>query len=441
MEIIEKLKNLKQKFFSFFSQVVGRSFSGNKEETAREGEEEEHLNEEKKKTASQIFVRQALITVGGGVFILICGFVFLKIGPSKGKVEKQKEEIAKKKIKVEVASEALDPDLMWRNHFEEKLHSAENTTSEQLTKIESSFQVKSAALLDETQGEMKELKEQLLIAKHALEEATDHLREARNKEKESDNKAFENIIEASLQSAVIEDEMDITSPKDSKLYIPETGYITGTLLGGIAVSTSVGSSSEPVPVVIRITGRGNLPKNFKVDLSTCRILGSSYGDLSSERAVIRVETMICENKKSEEIITTKIAGLAYGDDGMNGIKGRVVDMSTKHIKNAAIGGMLSGFAGTMKSEGQFTLSSIGAVNTKDPGVGSKLRDNTLTGMGNAAEKIADYYIRQAENMSPVLLIPGGARVDIVFTKGIYLGSTGIVKVIEEERKKSANASQ
>jgi hypothetical protein len=48
-------------------------------------------------------------------------------------------------------------------------------------------------------------------------------------------------------------------PRDSKLYIPETSYVEGTLIGGISVSTSVGSSSEPVPVVIRVTGKGSLP--------------------------------------------------------------------------------------------------------------------------------------------------------------------------------------
>ncbi|WP_375327195.1 hypothetical protein [Candidatus Tisiphia endosymbiont of Nemotelus uliginosus] len=47
------------------------------------------------------------------------------------------------------------------------------------------------------------------------------------------------------------------------------------MLGGIVVSTSMGSSSEPISVVIRIVGRGNLPKNFNIDLTHCHIMGSS----------------------------------------------------------------------------------------------------------------------------------------------------------------------
>ena len=137
-------------------------------------------------------------------------------------------------------------------------------------------------------------------------------------------------------------------PKSARNFIPEGVYVKGVLLGGIVVSTSMGSSAEPVPVVIRVTNSGNLPKNFNVDLSKCKIIGSSYGDLSSERAIIRAETLTCNDEEAELIYTTKVAGLIYGDDGMNGIKGRVVQTSNKHLKNAIVGGMISGFAGSAK---------------------------------------------------------------------------------------------
>lgn len=442
MELFNQIKKIKKKFFYFFQSVVSRL--GNKQANGVQLDEvtpqliEE--NKENKNTASQILTRQMLLFGAIALVIIVAGFAFLNIGSNgssrTGSVN-DKKKAKNKKINVEVASEALDPDRMWRNHFEDKLQETQNTTNTELAKISNAIHVKSEETISHTKNEIENLKKQLHFAKEALEEATNEMREARLKTQDVD-KEFDSIVEANLQSALIEDEMNLHTPRDSKLYIPETGYVKGILLGGISVSTSVGSSSEPVPVVIRLTGRGNLSKNFKADLSDCRILGSSYGDLSSERAVIRAETLICENKELEEIVTTKIVGLVYGDDGMNGIKGRVVDMSTKHIKNAAIGGMLSGFAGTMKNEGQFTISSLGAVNTANPGIGSRLKDNTLTGMGNAAEKIADYYIKQAENMSPVLLIPGGTRVDVVFTKGVYLGSTNIVQTIEKERKNHAN---
>jgi len=222
-------------------------------------------------------------------------------------------------------------------------------------------------------------------------------------------------------------------PKSARSFIPETAYVKGILLGGIAVSTSIGSASEPVPVVIRITERGSLPKNFNIDLTHCKIMGSSYGDLSSERAIVRAEVLSCTDPVSELIYTTKIAGLIHGDDGMNGIKGKVIQTSGKHLKNAIVGSMISGFAGSAKGQDQMIITSFGAGSTKKKGMGDMLQDGAFAGASNAAEKIADYYIKQAESMSPVLLVSGGTKVDIVFTKGVYLSALDVQEKLEQSR--------
>lgn len=384
----------------------------------------------------QIVMALVILGIIAVVALLIAKVEFSTKATSKTDRSQNSEGGEKaKKIKVEVASKALDPDRMWRNHFEEKLSEAQVTSNEQLRKISESIDAKSRETLSETKDDMKDLKEQLENAKRQLIEAADDMRALTSAMQTSSNDSNIMPYEMNMESYQIEDEASIEVARDIKMYIPETSYIEGTLLAGIAVSTSVGSSSEPVPVVVRVTGKGNLPNNFSAKLNDCRVLGSSYGDISSERAVIRAESLVCINKDTEEVITTKIAGTIYGDDGMNGIKGKIIDRSTKNMKNAALGGLLSGFAGTMKSEGQFTLSSAGAVNTTKQGFDGRLKDNALSGVGTAAEKIADYYIKQAETMSPVLTIPGGTRVDIVFTKGVYLGSNDVVKKIEHDRKR------
>ena len=392
-------------------------------------------------TGKQVLLRQIALAAGIFLIILLAVFGLMKIGGStnnkSGYSPIAKDDNSSSKINVEVASNALDPDRMWRNHFEDKLNEAQLTTDAQLKKIAESIGNSSQQTLKEAKDDINELRQQFLEAKEQLEDATNQMREMMQ-HVEVSKESYKLTKEADVESILIEDEPMITAPKDNKYYIPETSYLEGTLLAGIAVSTSVGSSSEPVPVIIRITGRGNLPKNFSANFEECRVLGSSYGDLSSERAIIRAESLVCENKASEEVTVTKIAGAVYGDDGMNGIKGKVVDMSSKHIKNAALGGLLSGFANGMKSEGQFSISSFGAINTKQQSLDGKLKDNAVSGMGSAAEKIADYYIKQAENMSPVLQVPGGARVDVVFTKGVYLGSSDVVKLIEMDRKKLAD---
>ena len=380
-----------------------------------------------------------LIVMIGLSLAVIIGLVFMKYqssGASKLKIEEDQNL----PLNLEVASHALDIDKMWRNHFEDKLLAAKSKADEKLQLIETSINEQSVAYQNQLKSEIEKLKAQIQYISEEQGMQMRELSNVRTKTQEEDKSPKDNypIFEDSRITVNHMDRGEVFDrPKSARSFIPETTYVKGVLLGGIAVSTSIGSSSEPVPVIIRITERGNLPKNFDIDLTHCQIMGSSYGDLSSERAIVRAEVLSCKDPMNELIYTTKIAGLIYGDDGMNGIKGKVIQTSGKHLKNAIIGGMISGFANSAKGQDQFQISSMGAVNTKKKGMGDILQDGGFAGASNAAEKIADYYIKQAESMSPVLLVSGGTRVDVVFTKGVYLGALDVQERLEQVRGEKA----
>ena len=343
--------------------------------------------------------------------------------------------IDKAPLKLEIASQALDSEKMWRNYFEDKLLENNVKSASKLQLIENSINEQAIAQTTQLKTELEKLKAQ-------LQYLTDE--QAISKQEINNAKAKLTTEISSKNSDYILEETNITvnnmhraeifdRPKSMRSFIPETAYVKGVLLGGIAVSTSMGSSAEPVPVIIRITDRGNLPQNFNIDLTHCQIMGSSYGDLSSERAIVRAEILSCKDDVNELIYTTRIAGIIFGDDGMNGIKGKVVQTSGKHLKNAIIGGMVSGFAQSAKGQDQLLITSAGAVDRQKKGMGDLVKEGGFSGASNAAEKIADYYIKQAEAMSPVLLVSGGVRVDVVFTKGVYLGAVDIQEKLEQSR--------
>lgn len=386
-------------------------------------------NEDDKLNSNKIMKKQVITTVSLFLVFAILLYAFVNIGASKKTVPSNSNNSKKEKFNVEVGSKSLDPEVLWRNHFEDKLHDEKNKTEAKIENLKKSVDIKTDDTLQAAKNETENLRHQLSMVTERLEEISEKMDNIQEEKQNSKSP----IREGKIDVKSIYDEDDISLPKSTYNYIPETSYVKGILVGGISVSTGLKAATEPVPVVIRLTNRGNLPKKFGVDIKDCRILGSAYGDLSSERAIIRAESMVCQNRVIEEVLTTKIAGMIYGDDGANGIKGKVVDMSQKHIKNAAIGGILSGFSGSMKKQGALNISAFGALSSREPTFKENLRDNTMNGMGNAAEKIADYYLRQAENMSPILIIPGGTKVDILFLKGVYLGSKNIENVIERAR--------
>lgn len=334
-----------------------------------------------------------------------------------------------KPIEIQVAADSIDTEKMWRNHLEEKIIGSEESQQEHIAKIKDLISKELEKLRMERRQEIDGARREIDDTRKQYSSLLQDIKDLQTINADK-NQPYNMGKEVSISSITPGNELR-PDPEDGRFYIPETSYLTGYLMGGIAVSTSIGSASEPVPIAVRIIDKGNFPSNFDLDVRNCRILGSAYGDLSSERAVIRAETLICSRPKKNEIITTKISGIIYGDDGMNGIRGRIIDMSSKHIKNAALGGMISGFASTIKSE---TGLALNPLQTADRKIEKKLMDNSMKGASSAAEKIADYYIKQAENMSPILMIPGGTKVDVVFTRGVLLGSNDIRSKILKERR-------
>lgn len=233
---------------------------------------------------------------------------------------------------------------MWHNHFEDLLNDNVRKFDERLQLAETNFREKEQKLQEEIKLELTKMQIQLNFAKNELISSTEELKRMRQIHQEVEQNAKDKDFGSDANMGVIDlnGEIEFDKPKDTKIYIPETSYVSGYLLGGLAVSTALNTPNEhATPIVIRLTERGNLPKNFNLDITTCRILGSSYGDLSSERVIIHLEKMVCIDPITELVITSNIAGIVHGPDGMNDIKGKVTATSSKHIKNALIGGVIS----------------------------------------------------------------------------------------------------
>ncbi|MEM6338604.1 MAG: TrbI/VirB10 family protein [Pseudomonadota bacterium] len=380
--------------------------------------------------------QQDLIIMGILAVILIVLIIWLRY--KNQPVIELDEDGNKPAIKLEVASKALDSEKMWRNYFEEKLIDNKKQSSDKLKLIEDSLNEQSNAYQAQLKSEIDKLKAQMRYLAEEQKSSNlklNNINQVSREKEEPELRKRQSIDTARINVNDMDRGEYFDRPKSARNFIPETAYVKGVMLGGISVSTAMGSSAEPVPVVIRIKNRGNLPKNFNIDLEQCQIMGSAYGDLSSERAIIRAEVMSCRDIENELIHTTKISGVIYGDDGFNGIKGKVVQTSSKHLKNAMVGSMISGFASAGKGQEQFSVSNIG-ITSKKKTMKDMAQDGTFAGVSNASEKLADYYIKQAESMSPILLVSGGTKVDVVFTKGVYLGALDI-----EEKLNAVRASQ
>jgi conjugal transfer pilus assembly protein TraB len=384
--------------------------------------------ESKDKVGSKKLINVILVA-----FILFGSFIvmlfIIRDNPSKTVLN---EVVLDDHETIELA-ESTDKTMKWHNFLEEKIETEEGERKEEIKHLKDSIEAIETEKQKGASSEFSLINARLTLATKQIEELKNENKNILDDLEILIKKDLEQEAPIELGLTSIAEHVATRAPVSSYNYLPATSYVSGNLLGGIAVSTSVNSASEPIPVVIKLTDKGNLPADFAVDIKQCRLLASCYGDISSERVIIRAEELICENKAEGLLISTKVAGVIYGDDGANGIRGTVVSMSEKHLKNAALGGLLSGLSSTAGGRQGVNLTAFGGISTKSKGAKEVLGEGLLGGASTAAEKLADYHIKLAENISPVILVPGGTKVDIVFTKSVQIGSFDIEEVIKSER--------
>jgi conjugal transfer pilus assembly protein TraB len=208
--------------------------------------------------------------------------------------------------------------------------------------------------------------------------------------------------------------------KTKDLYMPAGTYSKAVIVSGIAASTATNAQGNPQPMMLRLVDNGNLPRGFKGRVKDAVLIGSCYGDISSERAYCRLETLSWVEPEGTTV-EKKVEGWVFGEDGRAGLRGEVVDRSTEIARESFGAGLLSAAANFFKMESTRSVYPVspfgqtGAMSTKEA-----LQGAGASGVGSALDRLADFSIKRAEQMQPVIVIASGRVVDIAFKEGVSL---------------------
>ena len=203
--------------------------------------------------------------------------------------------------------------------------------------------------------------------------------------------------------------------------------LSGQLITGLDVPTGQGARREPYPVLIRIKASAILPNRYRTNVRECFVLASGYGDLSSERAYLRSETLSCifKHKEKEQVIERPLEGYVAGEDGKAGLRGRLVSKQGQVMAKAAMAGFLSGISEAFDIKPVPVFSVVPNQNGQiqspfQSGLkGSEaLQSSLIKGSNKALEKLADFYLKLADQMVPVIEISAERKVDLILTRGL-----------------------
>lgn len=204
--------------------------------------------------------------------------------------------------------------------------------------------------------------------------------------------------------------------------LPTGSIFKGTNITGLDVPTNSTTRDNPYPALMRIKDLAILPNNFRADISECHALFSGYGDISSERAMLRSTNLSCM-RKDGAVLEAKMEAYVVGEDGKAGVRGRLVEKTGSALAKAMLAGIAEGIAKA------FSVSVVPTVATGSPNdtvnyqqifSGDTAQSAVTNGISTAGNMLAEYYIKRAEEISPVLEIAAGRNLTFILVAPLKL---------------------
>ncbi len=210
----------------------------------------------------------------------------------------------------------------------------------------------------------------------------------------------------------------------AKNYVPSATLVPAVLMGAADANASVTGQTNTIPVIFRLLDNGLEPTQsvngnnhqLRAPLKGCSVIGSTFGDISSERAEVRLVRLSC-NRADGTVLDIPVQGTVY--EGLEGIKGTPIMRNGEVVAWAGLSGFVSGLGQAFQQAATTqTTTAAGVANSITPN--QSLQYGAYGGASSAFTMLSQYWIQRAEQYHPVIEIKPGTIVTIAFTQGFSL---------------------
>jgi len=350
------------------------------------------------------------------IFVLVCSFI-VGLSEDKNKLfatNPEKQKVQEISVDISNLAKGTENEKLWV--------SGAQTDLEALRRKQ-----------ENTESEQKNFKEYVDQTKMSKDEVMKLIAEARQEVELEASKKLEAILEevrkgeakaTGEERALAHDVMAQKKVKKFGEYIPAGSYVEAKLISGADAGVGVSAEANPRQVEMRVTGEvisAGYGKNYlrSPKLIGCLVQGTVSGEISSEKAYIRLVVMTCATNNNT-VIEIPVKGYVT-TLGKVGIRGEVVsregDLVLKSFLSGAIGGFGSGISEYSKPS---AVISGGNLFSAKGSIKDIATSSFGQGMGTSSDKLSDYFIKRAEQYQPVISIDGGIDVNVVFQEGFSL---------------------
>lgn len=212
---------------------------------------------------------------------------------------------------------------------------------------------------------------------------------------------------------------------DSVNYLPPNSFARAKVIVGVDASAGVNSQTDPLPVVLRVTGPArSVYQNGRLlttRIEGCLINGAARGELSSEKVYVKLQKMTCPQPGGRYAVSEVKGFIAFG--GKTGVRGRVVSREGSLVTQAFLAGLAGGFGRgfSANSNSVFQGTNITTNGQRQKlSTGDILEGGLGKGVAQTGDMVSKYLIERAEQYQPVIEMPTGIDVEIVFLEGVYV---------------------
>lgn len=213
-------------------------------------------------------------------------------------------------------------------------------------------------------------------------------------------------------------------PREKSAFVAVGDSVRVKLLAGVNAPTD----GTPYPVVFKLHDDILGPDGSRLPLGEARLIAAAQGSLSDSRALFRL-TDLSVRLPDGQRRTYKVDGWVVGEDGIRGMKGRLIDHLGKAIGAATAIGASKGATEALKAT-QTTnfLSDDGSITQLASGdTASLLATSALAGgLGGWGEIIKD----RISQLVPHVEVLSGREATAVFAKSIVID--GLFEAMEDD---------
>ena len=202
--------------------------------------------------------------------------------------------------------------------------------------------------------------------------------------------------------------------KAEGVMLPAGSYVKAKILTGVDVP-----EGKTYPVLMVLDFSYVAPNDHKIDLSGCFMIAKAEGNLSTERVHMQATKMSCVSRKGKMFERDVNGFIADDQDGSFAMKGKVNSKQGRVAAMAFLSGIVQGVGQAVQAaQTSQNVNPLGGSSSVLTGDSTKYM--VAGGAANAAGMVAQWYLQQAQSLSPTVEVGSGRDVWIVMKDKVNL---------------------